>query len=240
MTALNRRQMMGSLGALAAGGTLFSLLKDEASAADMSEGVTEYSLPKLPYAYDALAPTIDEQIMRIHHDKHHAGYVKGLNSALDKLQAARQDGKDAELPGLTESLAFNGSGHVLHTLYWNNMKPGGGGEPSGMLADHINKNFGNFDAFKRQMSVVSTKVSGSGWGVLAFEPFGHRLVVLGAEKHENHTIWGCFPLLVIDVWEHAYYLQYQNNRGSYVDKIWNVINWDYVAQRCQTAMKLVG
>jgi len=193
-----------------------------------------YTLPELPYAYDALEPYIDEQTMHLHHDVHHNGYVKGLNAAEAKLAAAREAGDFALIKHLERDAAFHGSGHILHAIFWPNMAPagnGGGGKPSGALAAQIEKDFGSFDAFKAQFVAASTAVEGSGWGILAWQPAGKQLVILTAEKHQNLTQWGVTPLLVLDVWEHAYYLKYQNRRGEYVKNFFNIINWGDVAKR---------
>jgi len=252
MTPLNRREMLGSLGALAAAGGWIGLTADE-TVAQTTGGSTggaaagkpkEYVLPPLPYPADALEPHIDAQTMTLHHDKHHAAYVKGLNDAIAKLDAARQGGASSAgldtIRDLTDSLAFNGSGHVLHVVFWENMKKGGGGEPTGTLGGKIASDFGSFANFQTHFSTAAKKVQGSGWGILAWEPLSSRLIVLAAEKHQNLTMFGCVPLLVVDVWEHAYYLKYQNNRGGYVDAFWNVINWDNVDARLATAMKLTS
>ncbi len=199
---------------------------------------TKYELPPLPYAYDALEPYIDEQTMRLHHDKHHQGYVNGLNTALEKLEAARNSGDFSAVKALSKAAAFHGSGHLLHSIFWPNMAPagnGGGGEPDGELAQQINRDFGSFDKFKAHFSAAAKAVEGSGWGLLVWEPNGGLLEVLQAEKHQNLTQWGVVPLLVLDVWEHAYYLKYQNNRGQYVDNWWNVVNWADVAERFKAA-----
>jgi len=197
----------------------------------------EYVLPPLPYAYNALEPYIDEQTMRLHHDKHHAGYVKGLNASLAKLKAARDAGDYSQVQILSDKVAFNGSGHFLHSIFWQNMSPKGGGEPRGKLAKAINMNFGSFAKFKAHFIAAASKVEGSGWGILACEPVAEKLFILQAEKHQNLTAWGVVPLLVVDVWEHAYYLKYQNRRGDYVKAFFNVINWDDVARRLKMAMK---
>jgi Fe-Mn family superoxide dismutase len=234
--------MIGSVSALAAAGGFLGMGLEPALGKmhGGGDGPKEYTLPELPYAYDALEPTIDAQTLKLHHDKHHAGYVKGLNKALSRLQRIRQSGSEADMgmaPDVTQDLAFNGSGHVLHTLYWNCLKPGGSKVPDS-LKKHIDKCFGSMDNMKAQMMKVTTSVSGSGWGILAFEPMGKRLIILGAHRHENTTMWGCIPLKVVDVWEHAYYLKYQNNRGEYVKQLANIINYDYVAQRLDMAMKM--
>lgn len=199
-----------------------------------------YELPPLPYAYDALEPHIDEQTMHLHHDIHHKGYVDGLNKAEAELAKARQGNDFALVKHWEREMAFHGSGHFLHAIFWTNMAPagkGGGGAPSGALADQITKDFGSFDAFKAQYIAASTAVEGSGWGILAWQPAGQKLVILTAEKHQNLTQWGAIPLLVLDVWEHAYYLKYQNKRGDYVKAFWNIINWPDVASRLEKARK---
>jgi Fe-Mn family superoxide dismutase len=200
----------------------------------------KYELPPLPYAYNALEPHIDEQTMRLHHDKHHLGYVNGLNNALEKLEAARAAGDFGLVKHWSREAAFHGSGHFMHAIFWPNMAPagrGGGGEPTGDLAAQIEKDFGGFAKFKAQFTAASNAVEGSGWGLLVWEPLNAQLVVLQSEKHQNLTQWGVRPLLVLDVWEHAYYLKYQNNRGAYVDAWWNVVNWADVAERFKAARR---
>jgi len=247
MTDVTRREALGALGTLAVAGGWIGLTADEAAAqpgggpASAGGGPKEYSLPPLPYEPDALEPHIDAQTMSLHHDKHHDAYVKGLNAAIAGLDAARKSGADADLAklrDLTDSLAFNGSGHLLHCVFWTNMKKDGGGQPSGDLAKTIDRDFGGFDKFQAHFSTVAGKVQGAGWGILAWEPLSGRLLVLGAEKHQNLTLFGCVPLLVLDVWEHAYYLKYQNKRGDYVKAFWNVIDWDNVAERLSLAVRI--
>jgi len=194
--------------------------------------VKKYELPDLPYTYNALEPVLSEEILKFHHDKHHKAYVDGANAILEKLQAARDSGfKDVDIKALEKDLSFNASGHVLHSLYWQNMKPGGGGTPGGALADMINRDFGSFDKFKAQLSNAAKKAEGSAWGLLVYEPVLDQLLTLQVENHQKLSIPGGVPLLTIDVWEHAYYLQYKNDRGSYVDQWWNVVNWDDVERR---------
>jgi Fe-Mn family superoxide dismutase len=171
--------------------------------------------------------------MRLHHDKHHLAYVNGLNNALEKLEAARASGDLALVKHWSREAAFHGSGHFLHSIFWPNMAASGsgGGEPTGALADQISRDFGSFAAFKAHFSAAANQVEGSGWALLVWEPLAGQLEVLQSEKHQNLTQWGVRPLLVLDVWEHAYYLKYQNNRGAYVEAWWNVVNWADVAQR---------
>ena len=201
----------------------------------------ECRLPPLPYAYDALEPCLDKETLTIHHDKHHAGYVKGFNAAMGELERARASGDFKLIKHWSREFAFNGSGHVLHSLYWANMTPKGG-EPKGDLLEAITRSFGDFDRFKAQFVEATKTVEASGWGVLAYEPYMSHLVVLQAEKHQDLTIWGVLPLLVCDVWEHAYYLKYQNRRGEYVDNFMKIINWSEVERRYAQVkgLQLVG
>lgn len=199
---------------------------------------TKYELPPLPYAYDALEPHIDEQTMRLHHDKHHLAYVNGLNKAEEMLEQARSSGDYAMVKHWSREAAFHGSGHFLHSIFWPNMAPagqGGGGEPSGDLAAQVSKDFGSFANFKAQFTAAANAVEGSGWAILVWEPVSGHLEVLQAEKHQNLTQWGVVPLLALDVWEHAYYLKYQNARPAYVEAWWNIVNWSDVAERLKAA-----
>jgi Fe-Mn family superoxide dismutase len=196
-----------------------------------------HELPPLPYAYDALEPYYDEQTVRLHHDKHHAAYVAGLNKAEEQLAAARAAGDYALIKHWERELAFHGSGHLLHTLFWENMTPGGGGEPDGELAAQITQDFGSFEAFKAQFSAAANAVEGSGWGLLGWLPAFGKLVVLQVEKHQDLTLWGVVPLLIVDVWEHAYYLKYQNRRAEWVSNWWNLVNWPDVARRFAAARR---
>jgi Fe-Mn family superoxide dismutase len=205
---------------------------------DSTEGRECKQLP-LPYPYDALEPYIDRETLMIHYTKHHAGYVRNFNETLKKLSAARESGDFATIKHLSGELAFNGSGHVLHTLYWENMSPKGGGRPTGELLEAMNRSFGDFDRFKRHFSAATNSVEGSGWGIMAMEPFHGNFVVLQAEKHQDLTIWGVYPLLICDVWEHAYYLKYQNRRSEYVSSFFHVICWSAVADRYRMARKIL-
>jgi superoxide dismutase, Fe-Mn family len=197
-----------------------------------------HELPALPYGYDALEPYYDAATLRLHHDIHHAGYVKGLNAAEAKLAGLLQAGDYASIKPICKELAFHGSGHILHSIFWTNMKPAGGGEPGGELLSAIDKSFGNFAAFKDLLLAAGNAVEGSGWGILAYRKMDDRLLVLQAEKHENLTQWGVQPLLALDVWEHAYYLKYQNKRPEWT-KVFlaSLVNWEDVAQRLSAARK---
>lgn len=231
---VTRREMMQGLGAaaLAAGlGGLYSAFGPPgAEAAEGPRKLGECRLPPLPYAPEALEPHIDARTVAIHHGKHHAGYVAGFNAALQKLEDARAAGDFQLIKHWSRELAFHGSGHVLHTLYWFNMAPGQSG-PQGDLLKALEKSFGTYEVFEKQFAAATIAVEGSGWGILAYEPFRGYLVVLQAEKHQDQTIWGVYPLLVCDVWEHAYYLKYQNQRGEYVKNFMKVINWKEVQKR---------
>ena len=198
----------------------------------------EYKLPDLPYAYNALEPYIDEATMKLHHDKHHAAYVNGFNAALKKLEEARAKGDFASVQALSKLAAFHGSGHTMHSIFWKVMCPKEkSAEPkSGRFFDAIASSFGSLEAFKKHFSEAAKAVEGSGWAVLAYEPLGKRLLVLQAENHQKLTVQGSVPLLVLDVWEHAYYLKYQNNRAGYVDAWWNVVNWAEAEKRFAEAV----
>ena len=197
-----------------------------------------HELPALPYAYNALEPHYDEQTVRLHHDMHHAAYVKGLNAAEEKLAGLLKSGDFAAIKPVCKELAFHGSGNILHTIFWTNMKAGGGGAPTGELAEAINRAFGGFEAFKALFLAAANAVEGSGWGILAFRQADDAVVVLQAEKHENLTQWGVTPILVMDVWEHAYYLKYQNKRPDWTKAFMeNLVNWEDVAKRLAAAMK---
>ena len=192
----------------------------------------KHVLPPLRYPYDALEPVIDAKTLQIHHDKHHKKYVDELNKAELALVAARNRGDYALVKGLENDLAFNGSGHILHSVYWTIMThPGTGGNPGPNTMNHINWYFGSFDHFKAQFSAATKSVEASGWGILGYNPAFFRLELLQCEKHQNLTQWGMIPILVCDVWEHAYYLKYQNLRDNYVDAWWSLVNWNEVELR---------
>lgn len=190
-----------------------------------------HELPPLPYDYNALEPHIDEQTMRLHHDKHHLAYVNGLNTAEAKLTEAREKGDYALVKHWEREAAFHGAGHFLHCIFWENMSPKGGGQPTGKLADTINSRFGSFDKFLAHFKAAGTAVEASGWVLLVKNNVTNVLDILTAEKHQDLTQWVVTPLLVCDVWEHAYYLKYQNNRAAYLEAFCNVINWEDVAKR---------
>ncbi len=197
----------------------------------------KYALPELPYAHNALEPHVKKEILELHHGKHHAAYVTNANATLDKLDEARTKGDFAAIPAMERALAFNVAGHVLHSIFWKNMKPNGGGTPTGALADQITKDFGSFDNFKKQLNAASSTVFGSGWGALVWEPVLGRLITTQIYDHQSNFTVGGTPVMVVDAWEHAWYLQYQNRKAEFFDALWNVWNWDDIAARLAEAQK---
>ena len=196
----------------------------------------EHTLPPLRYAYDALEPVIDAETLNIHHNKHHKKYVDDLNTAELALAAARHASDFSQIKCLEKAIAFNGSGHILHSIYWTVMAPPGGGKAPGVNTSRlIDWYFGSFESFKAQFSAATKAVEGSGWGILVYNPAFCRLEILQAEKHQDLTQWGAVPILVCDVWEHAYYLKYKNTRDIYVDSWWQLVNWAEVERRLMPA-----
>lgn len=203
----------------------------------------EYVLPPLPYGYDALEPHIDKETMTLHHDKHHKAYVDGLNKTLKELAALRSAGGEinvSALTGLQEDLSFNGSGHILHCLFWTTLAPNAGGEPGAVVTDALNKSFGSVDAFRAHFGRAAAGVKGSGWSMLAYEPVADSLIVLQVKQHDLQTMFGAVPLLPLDVWEHAYYLKYHNVRADYVKAWWDVVNWPAVESAFTAARRSAG
>jgi superoxide dismutase, Fe-Mn family len=198
----------------------------------------KHVLPPLPYSYDALEPHISREIMRLHHTKHHQSYVDGLNKAEKMMKKARETNDYELLKHWEREAAFHGSGHYLHTIFWNNMHPKGGGQPRGELLEQIKRDFGSFERFKRHFTEAAKSVEGVGWALLIWSPRSRRLEILQTEKHQLMTQWDTIPLLVLDVWEHAYYLQYKNDRAAYINSWWNVVNWRDVEERFEQARKL--
>jgi Fe-Mn family superoxide dismutase len=194
-----------------------------------------YTLPDLPYDPGALEPHLSARILELHHDKHHATYVKGANTALERLDEVRASGDFATITMLERNLAFNLSGHVLHSVLWTNLSPDGGGEPTGALASAIDEHLGGFDRFRAQMTEAATTIQGSGWALASWEPMAGRLVVQQVHDHQGQHGQGTVPLLAIDAWEHAYYLQYENRKADYLDAIWNVVHWADVERRLEAA-----
>jgi len=193
-----------------------------------------YTLPELPYGYKELEPYISEEQLRVHHDIHHQGYVNSANAILEELDKARKEGTELDIKSTLKALSFNIGGHILHSLFWPNMAPtgkGGGGEPQGKLAEVINKEFGSLERFKKEFTEAAKSVEGSGWAALTFCKKTQRPLIMQIEKH-NLNIYPTFSILmVLDAWEHAYYLDYQNKRGDFVEAFWNIVNWDEVNKR---------
>lgn len=197
--------------------------------------MADYTLPDLPYDYAALEPSISGRIMELHHSKHHQAYVTGANTALTQLAEARESGNLANVNKLEKDLAFNLGGHVNHSIFWTNLSPEGGDKPTGELAAAIDDQFGSFDAFQAHFTATALGVQGSGWSVLAWDSIGARLIVLQFFDQQANLPAGIVPLLMLDVWEHAYYLDYQNVRADYVKAFWNIANWANVQQRFEVA-----
>lgn len=197
--------------------------------------MTTYTLPELPYDYAALEPHISGKIMQLHHDKHHQAYVTGANTALEQLAEARDSGNLAAVNKLEKDLAFNVGGHVNHTIFWNNLSPEGADRPEGELAAAINEFFGDFDKFQAHFTATAMGVQGSGWAVLAWDSLGQRANIVQLFDQQGNLPAGTIPLLMLDVWEHAYYLDYLNVRADYVKAFWNIANWADVAKRFEAA-----
>jgi superoxide dismutase, Fe-Mn family len=198
-------------------------------------GAGKYILPKLPYEYGDLDPHIDAQTMELHHSRHHATYVRGLNNAMDMLREIREGDRDAsEVKRWSRELAFHGSGHLLHTLFWRCMTPPDRrvtDEPVGRMASDIERDFGSLEKFKEHYMAAAEHVEGNGWAILCYEPASNRMTIMQAENHQNLTMWGVVPLLPIDVWEHAYYLRYQNRRREYVENFMQVVDWTFIGRK---------
>ena len=195
-----------------------------------------YTLPELDYTYDALEPYISAEIMELHHSKHHAGYVKGANAALKALEEERAGDANADkIRAYTKNLAFNLGGHTNHSIFWKNLSPNGGGEPTGELAEAIKADFGSFEQFKAHFSAVATGLQGSGWAVLGYDHLSGHLIIEQLTDQQGNISVDFTPLLMLDMWEHAFYLQYKNVKADYVKAVWNVFNWDDVAERYAAA-----
>lgn len=198
-----------------------------------------HELPRLSYSYEALEPYIDAKTMHLHYKIHHKSYVDGLNKAEKALQQARETDDYSLVKHWQREIAFHGAGHYLHTIFWSNMSPSGGGEPDGLLAREIIDTFGSVEAFKKHFSAAAEKVEGSGWAIFIWSPRAGRTDILQIEKHQNLSQQDMVPLLVLDMWEHAYYLQYNANRSEYIKAWWNIVNWRDVEKRFNEACKIV-
>lgn len=197
--------------------------------------MAEYVLPDLPYDYQALEPHIAGEIMQLHHSKHHQTYVTGLNTTLGQLAEAREKGELGAIAGLEKALAFNLGGHINHSVFWNNLSPDGGDKPTGELAAAIDAHFGSFDQFRAHLTATATTIQGSGWAILAWEPLGQRLLIVQLYDQQANIPAGLVPIVMLDMWEHAFYLQYKNVKPDYVKAWWNVVNWADAAARFDAA-----
>ena len=195
-----------------------------------------YTLPELPYDYAALEPHISGRIMELHHDKHHAAYVAGANAALEALTAARDAGDLGAVNLWEKNLAFNLGGHTNHSVFWKNLSPNGGGRPEGELAEAIKASFGSFEKFQAHFTATALGIQGSGWAVLAYDSISGKLVVFQLFDQQGNVPVGTIPLFMVDMWEHAFYLDYLNVKADYVKAIWNIVNWQDVSERLQAAV----
>ncbi len=195
-----------------------------------------YTLPELDYDYAALEPHISAKIMELHHSKHHAAYVAGANAALENLAAAREAGDFSKINQFSKDLAFNLGGHTNHSIFWKNLSPNGGGEPVGEIAAAINDTFGSFTNFQKQFTAVATGIQGSGWAILAYDTISGKLTTLQLFDQQSNVPVATVPLFMLDMWEHAFYLDYLNVKADYVAAIWNLINWEDVNQRLLNAV----
>ena len=197
--------------------------------------MADYSLPDLPYDYAALEPHISGRIMELHHDKHHAAYVTGANTALEKLAEARESGSFDTVNLQEKNLAFNLGGHVNHSVFWQNLSPEGGDKPTGELAAAIDQDFGSYDAFRAQFEATALGLQGSGWAILTWDTLGQKLVVVQLFDQQNNIPATLIPITQLDMWEHAFYLDYLNVKGDYVKAWWNIVNWADAQERFTAA-----
>jgi Fe-Mn family superoxide dismutase len=200
--------------------------------------MSKYSLPELDYAYSALEPHISGKVMELHHGKHHAAYVKNANSTVEQFEAARAAGDYSRLTALEKALAFNLSGHILHSIFWRNLTPKGGDRPEGDLAKSIDRDFGSFEKFRAQFTEAASTIMGSGWAALVWEPLGQRLLATQIYDHQSNLSQSGVPLMVLDAWEHAYYLQYENRKTEFFDAAWKLWNWRDISARFESARTL--
>jgi superoxide dismutase, Fe-Mn family len=207
--------------------------------------MADYTLPDLPYDYAALEPHISGRIMELHHDKHHATYVAGANTALEKMAEARESGSLDAINLLEKNLAFNLGGHVNHSVFWKNLSPDGGDKPTGELAAAIDEHFGSFDGFQKQFTANALGIQGSGWSILAWDSIGQKLIIVQLYDQQSNIALGLVPVVTLDMWEHAFYLDYVNVKADYVKAWWNIVNWAdaterFTRARTQTAGLIVS
>jgi superoxide dismutase, Fe-Mn family len=241
---MNRKDFLGSvmgLGAVSAVGSetafISSFLSNGIDRLADAEG--NYIHQPLPYQKNYLEPFMDEETLHLHYTFHHGGAVKGANKDQEKIKAAIAENNFETVDFWTRKLSYHLSSHILHSIFWTNLT-NKKTQPSGELLKLIEKDFGSYDRLKAYLAKTSAEVDGNGWGILGYQPFTRRLTVLQCENHEKLTQWGVIPLLVIDVWEHSYYLKFRNRRSEFVDNLFNIINWDNVAQRLSQSIKLTG
>ncbi len=203
------------------------------------EDQKSYALPDLPYTYDALAPYMSKELVTLHHDKHHAAYVNGANAILQRLDKAKADGADFDTKATYKEMSFHVGGHLLHYIFWENLAPagkGGGGAPTGTLAQLMDREYGSFERFKKIFSQAAASVEGSGWATLTFCTLTNRPIIMQVEKH-NMNIYPMFRILMaLDVWEHAYYLDYKNDRAKFIEAYWNIVNWGAVSKSLEEVL----
>lgn len=197
--------------------------------------MAEYTLPDLGYDYAALEPSISGRIMELHHDKHHQTYVNGANQTLEQLAEARDKNDFGTINQLQKNLAFNLAGHVNHTIFWENLSPEGGDKPEGELAQAVEEFFGSFDGLRAQFTAAALGIQGSGWAILAWDSLGEKLIIEQLYDHQGNLAAATVPLLLLDMWEHAFYLDYQNVKADYVKAFWNIVDWADVAERFSRA-----
>ncbi|MFC7214910.1 superoxide dismutase [Saliphagus sp. GCM10025334] len=236
--APDRRTVLQTLG-IAAGTAILGSTTSGVSADDHdadSQTQMTYELPELSYDYDALEPHIDERIMELHHSKHHQGYVDGANEALETFEEMRAGGDFEDIQAAKRDFSFNLSGHVNHVVFWETMSPNGGGDPNGELREALEADFGSIENFRAEFTAAAEGVEGGGWAMLFYDPLADGLVIGQLEGQNDLAHQGSVPILALDVWEHAYYLQYENDRSAYVEEWWNVVDWDGVACYHQAAI----
>ena len=202
--------------------------------------MAKYTLPDLTYDYSALEPFVSGTIMTLHHDKHHAAYVNGANLALEAMEEARANNALANINKLQKDLAFNLAGHVNHVVFWKNLSPDGGDKPTGELAAAVDEFFGSFDAFMAHFTAAALGIQGSGWAILAWDVLGQKLIIEQLYDHQGNLAPASIPVLMLDMWEHAFYLDYQNVKADYVKAFWNIVNWADVQARFEAARANTG
>lgn len=202
--------------------------------------MTTYSLPELPYDYSALEPHISARIMELHHSKHHQAYVDGANNALAQMEEARANNSFGSINKLEKDLAFHLGGHVNHSIFWTNLQGHGAATPEGEISAAISEFFGSYEGFTAHFTAVAMGIQGSGWAVLSWDPVGNRLIIQQLFDQQANTAQGTTPLLHLDMWEHAFYLDYQNVKGDYVKAFWNIVNWENVSRRFMAARQAAG